>query len=170
DDHDRIEQAAREAGVHDTLAALPHGYDTLLTRAFRSRDESDEPQAGVALSGGQWQRVALARAFLRTDRDLVILDEPSAGLDAEAEHEVHTGLRKLRTGRTSLLVSHRLGTIRDADHIAVLADGVIIEQGTHHELMTVNGVYTHLFTLQAAGYADANEPSSASRCTRTAGP
>ncbi|MFC5831454.1 ABC transporter ATP-binding protein [Nonomuraea insulae] len=161
-DHDRIELAAREAGAHDTLAALPRGYDTLLTRAFRSQAESGEAQAGMALSGGQWQRVALARAFLRRDRDLVILDEPSAGLDAEAEHEVHTRLRELRAGRTSLLISHRLGTIRDADHIVVLADGVIVEQGTHHELIAMGDAYARMFTLQAAGYADTNEPSSAS--------
>lgn len=149
-DPDRIELAARRAGVHDAIEALPHGYDTLLTRSFFSESGN---AAGVMLSGGQWQRVALARAFLREDRDLVILDEPSAGLDAEAEHEVHSRLREIRAGRTSLLISHRLGTVRDADHIAVLVDGVIAEQGTHGELLDVGGTYAHLFNLQAEGYA-----------------
>ena len=74
----------------------------------------------MSLSGGQWQRVALARALLRDGRDLLILDEPSSGLDAEAEHEIHPRLRELRAGRTSLLISHRLGAVRDADRIVVL--------------------------------------------------
>jgi ATP-binding cassette subfamily B protein len=149
-DRNRIELAARRAGIHDTIAALPRGYDTLLTRMFHSEG------GGVMLSGGQWQRVALARAFLREDRDLVILDEPSAGLDAEAEHEVHCRLREIRAGRTSLLISHRLGTVRDADHIAVLVDGVITEQGTHTELLDADGAYAYLFNLQAEGYAAAD--------------
>ncbi|WP_222853772.1 ABC transporter ATP-binding protein [Fodinicola acaciae] len=153
-DPSRIELAARRAGVHDAIQALPRGYDTLLTRAFFSAS-GDGKETGVMLSGGQWQRVALARAFLREDRDLVILDEPSAGLDAEAEHEVHSRLREIRSGRTSLLISHRLGTIRDADLIAVLADGVIAEQGTHAELLAAGGAYARLFNLQAEGYAAA---------------
>jgi ATP-binding cassette, subfamily B, bacterial len=152
EDQQRIELAAQRAGVHDAIAALPRGYQTLLTRAFLTQSDRDDPQTGVMLSGGQWQRVALARAFLRDDRDLMILDEPSAGLDAEAEHEVHTRLRDIRSGRTSLVISHRLGTIRDADLIAVLVDGVVAEQGAHHELLDVDGAYARLFTLQASGY------------------
>jgi ATP-binding cassette subfamily B protein len=149
---DRIALAARRAGVHDTVTALPRGYQTLLTRAFSSQSDKEDPQTGVVLSGGQWQRLALARAFLRDKRDLMILDEPSAGLDAEAEHDVHTRLREIRSGRTSLLISHRLGAVRDADLIIVLADGGVGEQGSHAELLAAEGVYARLFTLQAVGY------------------
>ncbi|GAA2624699.1 ABC transporter ATP-binding protein [Actinomadura fulvescens] len=151
-DQERLETAARWAGVHGTLTALPAGYATLLTRMFLSESERQEPGAGVMLSGGQWQRLALARAFLRTDRDVMILDEPSAGLDAEAEHDVHDRLRKLRDGATSLLISHRLGAVRDADLIAVLSDGVVAELGDHAELLGAGGLYARLFTLQASGY------------------
>ncbi|MEV4378057.1 ABC transporter ATP-binding protein [Streptosporangium sp. NPDC049644] len=156
-DTSRIEGAARHAGVHYTLAALPHGYDTLLTRTFASASIDDDPQVGVTLSGGQWQRVALARAFLREDRDLMILDEPSAGLDAEAEHDVHTRLRQVRAGRTSVLITHRLGAVRDADLIVVISGEEIIEQGDHPELMAAGGAYARMFALQAAGYVAARE-------------
>ena len=154
DDRVRIIAAARRAGVHETLSSLPRGYDTMLTRVFTDLADRDDPGTGVVLSGGQWQRVALARALLRNDSDLLILDEPSAGLDAEAEHEVHTRLREHRRGRTSLLISHRLSTVREADSIVVLADGVVVEQGTHAALLDADGTYARLFALQAAGYRD----------------
>ncbi len=94
------------------MTALPHGYATQLTRHFADPADRDDVSTGVLLSGGQWQRLALARSFLRADRDLLILDEPSAGLDAEAEADLHQRLRLLREGRTTLLISHRLGTVR----------------------------------------------------------
>ncbi|MFF4831363.1 ABC transporter ATP-binding protein [Streptomyces sp. NPDC001315] len=143
-----VRRAAEAAGVHDTLAALPRGYDTLLSRSFGDGEED-----GVELSGGQWQRVALARALLREDPDLLILDEPTSGLDPEAEHEVHEALRRHRRGRTSLLISHRLGTAREADLIVVLRDGAIAESGGHAELIAAGGRYAGLFRRQAAGYA-----------------
>ncbi len=153
DDRASIEAAASRAGIHDKLASLPRGYETMLTRAFyRATAEADEIVDGVALSGGHWQRVAIARAFLLGDRDLMVLDEPSAGLDAEAEHEVHRDLRSHRSGRTSLLVSHRLGAVRDADLILVLENGLIVEQGSHDELLKRGGRYARLFNLQADGY------------------
>src|SRR5581483_6603337 len=105
-----LSAAAREAGIHDELADLPKGYQTLLTRTFFDLADSENPETGVLLSGGQWQRVALARAFLRGGRDLMILDEPSAGLDAEAEHDIQTRLRDSRRGRATVLISHRLNT------------------------------------------------------------
>jgi ATP-binding cassette subfamily B protein len=153
-DRARIEDAARRAGVHDMLSRLPRGYDTMLTHVFLDRVDSESAETGLLLSGGQGQRLALARALLRDERDLLILDEPSSGLDAEAEAEIHGQLREHRAGRTSLLISHRLNTVRDADQIVVLADGIVAERGTHDELIAMNGAYARLFRLQATGYAE----------------
>jgi ATP-binding cassette subfamily B protein len=151
-----IADAATEAGIHEYLAGLPRGYDTMLTRAFTASGANNEE--GVLLSGGQWQRIALARAFLRQDRDLLILDEPSAGLDALAESELSAAIRRYREGRTSLLVSHRLSAVRDADVIVVLADGVLAERGSHLELVEAGGIYARMFRLQAAGYLTEDGP------------
>ena len=152
-DRERITGAAVRAGGHETIAGLPAGYDTLLTRIYVDGADRDDPGTGVVLSGGQWQRVALARALVRDDCDLLILDEPSSGLDAEAEHEIHERLSQLRRGRASLLISHRLNAVRDADSIAVLTDGVVGERGTHAELIRSDGTYARLFQLQASGFA-----------------
>jgi ATP-binding cassette subfamily B protein len=177
-DEPRLHQAAAFAGIHEALSRLPMGYDTTLSRAFlpdtiptaansvgavRSQRASrprhrpaaiptSEGAAGVLLSGGQWQRVALARAVLRDDADMLILDEPSAGLDVEAEAAVHARFQRLRQGRTSLLISHRMNTIRSADLIVVLDAGRVVEQGTHQELMAADTRYAQLFRTQASGY------------------
>jgi ATP-binding cassette subfamily B protein len=160
-----LEAAASQAGIHDTLRALPKGYDTLLTRTYLDLADRDDPQTGVLLSGGQWQRVALARALLRGQRDLVILDEPSSGLDAQAEYEIHRSLRAHRDGRTTILISHRLNTVRDADKIVVLADGAVAEQGSHDTLMTGGGLYARLFSLQAQGFTPEPAMSAMSGAT-----
>lgn len=152
-DRRRIEEAAVRAGVHETLSSLPKGYDTMLTRMFLEGIDEQDPDTGVLLSGGQGQRLALARAFFRDGQDLLILDEPSSGLDALAEAEIHTRLREHRSGRTSLLISHRLNTVRDADQIIVLSDGVVAEHGDHDGLMAMGGRYAEMFNLQAGGYA-----------------
>jgi ATP-binding cassette subfamily B protein len=153
-ERDRIEDAAARAGIHHTLADLPRGYDTLLSRMFEGDGGTGDEADGVVLSGGQWQRVAVARAMMRDDCDLLFLDEPSAGLDAEAEYQMHQRLRALRRGRTTVLISHRLSAVRDADLIVVLADGRITERGTHAELVAAGGGYAELFHLQASGYRD----------------
>ncbi|MFI6226726.1 ABC transporter ATP-binding protein [Micromonospora echinospora] len=153
-DPGRLERAARLAGVHETLAALPAGYRTQLSRIFHGGPAGSDESVGVQLSGGQWQRVALARAFLRDHRDLLVLDEPSSGLDPAAEYELSTRLREHRAGRTSVLISHRLGTIRDADVIVTLVDGRVAERGSHDELISRDGHYAKLFRLQARGYHD----------------
>jgi ATP-binding cassette subfamily B protein len=155
-DRQRVESAARAAGVHATLEGLPAGYDTPLTRILvPDAGLGDGAPSGVTLSGGQWQRVAIARGVVRDRPDLLILDEPSSALDAEAEHEVHRRLRILRRGRTSLLISHRLGVVREADLIVVIRDGRVTERGTHDDLMARGGTYAQLFDLQAAGYQEA---------------
>ncbi|WP_182897179.1 ABC transporter ATP-binding protein [Microbispora sp. H10830] len=163
-DRDRIAAAARDAGAHEFVTALPDSYDTLLSRLFFQGDDQEDGdtggETGVTLSGGQWQRLALARAHLRAGRDLMILDEPSSGLDAEAEHRIHHSLRERRAGRTSVLVSHRLNTLRDADTLVVLADGAVAEQGTHEELIALDGVYAGLFHMQAEGYAEPPPPQA----------
>jgi len=150
DDRARIVAAARAARVADTVAALPNGYDTVL-----SRTHADEDRMGVTLSGGQWQRVALARCLMRTDAELMVLDEPTSGLDAEGEHRVHDTLRRHAEGRTRLLISHRMAALRGADVIVTLVDGRIAEHGSHDELMDAGGEYARLFRLQADGYQDA---------------
>jgi ATP-binding cassette subfamily B protein len=152
-DLSQIRDAARRAGIDDKLAGLPRGYDTMLTRSFFQDAETADD--GVVLSGGEWQRVALARAFARGAPDLLIMDEPSSGLDPAAEYEIQQAARHHRGRRTSLLISHRLNTLRDADTIAVLADGVIVEQGDHAALLAAAGSYASLFTKQSAGYVGA---------------
>ncbi len=150
-DRDQIRRAAERAGVDEPIAALPAGYDTMLSRSFLGVNE-DGP--GVVFSGGQWQRLALARTLLRDGRDLLILDEPSSGLDARAEHDIHQRLRQHRQDRTSLLVSHRLGAVREADEIVVLDGGKIVEKGSHDELIAYGGHYAELFAVQARGYQE----------------
>ncbi|MFE7120299.1 ABC transporter ATP-binding protein [Streptomyces sp. NPDC057654] len=163
DEPGRIRAAAASAGVHDVLEALPQGYDTLLSRMFFAEEDTADPAAGVMLSGGQSQRLALARGFVRDQRDLMILDEPSAGLDAAAEHEIHTSLRAHRQGRTSLLISHRLGALRDADVIVVLERGQVAEQGSHDALIARRGRYAQLYALQASPYRAGAEPEPSAR-------
>lgn len=158
-DTERVERAARRAGVHDTVVGLPRGYDTPLTRIFFMEADKENEETGVVLSGGQTQRLALARAFLREGRDLVILDEPSSGLDAEAEYEIHRSLRRHREGRTSLLISHRLGSVRDADRIVVLSGGRVVEEGDHASLTELGGEYARLFEKQASGYREEGVPA-----------
>lgn len=138
----RIRQAVDYSLATMVLARLKHGYGQMLGRRFAS---------GVNLSGGEWQKVALARGYLR-DACVVIMDEPTASLDARAEYEVFLRISELFGDRTAILISHRFSTVRMADRIIVLHDGRITEQGTHHSLLDLRGKYAELFDLQAAGY------------------
>jgi ATP-binding cassette, subfamily B, bacterial len=143
-DRSAVEAAARLAGAHDFVHALPDGYGTRLSRAFT---------AGAELSIGQWQRLALARAFFR-DAGFLVFDEPTSALDPRAEQELFETVQRLAAGRTVLLVSHRFSTVRSADRIYVLGEGRVVEEGDHATLMALRGHYAELYTLQAAAYAD----------------
>jgi ATP-binding cassette subfamily B protein len=141
-DSEQILAAARQVGADDVITKLPNGYETILGKWFETGEE---------LSIGQWQKIALARAFLR-NAQVVILDEPTSALDAKAEYEVFHHFRQLLQGRTAILISHRLSTIKMADQIYVLEGGQLVERGTHDELMVRCGTYAHLFETQAQQY------------------
>ncbi len=143
EDEARWADAASKGRASDFIETLPAGYRTQLGKWFRD---------GRELSGGQWQKIALSRAFMRTDADILVLDEPTSAIDAEAEAEVFEHFRQLARDRITILISHRFSTVRMADEIAVLERGRIIERGSHAELLALGGRYARLFTLQAQGY------------------
>jgi ATP-binding cassette, subfamily B, bacterial len=143
DDRSEWDTAAKKGMAKPFIDLLPQGFDTQLGKWFKG---------GQELSGGQWQKIALARAFMRSDADILILDEPTAAMDAEAEMTIFDRFRSLTQDRMVVLISHRFSTVRMADKIIVMASGEIIEQGSHEELLKAEGRYAHLFALQAAGY------------------
>jgi ATP-binding cassette, subfamily B, bacterial len=146
DDPASIEKAAADGGATEVVAGLPKGMDTMLGRWF----------GGEQLSIGQWQRIALARAFPRKS-GVLVLDEPTASIDAEGEYEIFERLQRLAEGRTVLLITHRFSSVRMANRIVVLDKGRIVEQGTHDALMAKRGLYAKMFSMQAKGYLEAGE-------------
>jgi ATP-binding cassette subfamily B protein len=142
EDQPALQGAAERSLADGVISRLEHGMDQMLGRRF---------EGGVSLSGGEWQKVALARAYLR-DAQLLILDEPTAALDARAEYEVFLRFSELTKGRMAVLISHRFSTVRMADRILVLQGGELVEEGTHESLVADGGLYAELFQLQAAGY------------------
>ena len=147
---ERVEAAARRSGAHETIEALKYGYETMLGNTFND---------GAELSIGQWQKIALARAFLR-QAQVIVLDEPTSALDAQAEADVFEQFHELARGRTAVLISHRLATVKMADQILVLEKGHIIETGTHASLMERGGAYRRMYMLQASQYASGSSPAS----------
>ncbi len=143
EDEERWREAGEKGMATPIVESLPAGYHTPLGKWFND---------GRELSGGQWQKIALSRAFMRSRADILVLDEPTAAMDAAAEATIYEHFRALTQGRIAILISHRFSTVRMADQIVVLQDGRIIEHGNHEELMRLNGHYAHLFSLQAKGY------------------
>jgi ATP-binding cassette subfamily B protein len=142
-DESRWRDAAEMGMASPIIDDLPSGFETQLGRWFKD---------GQELSGGQWQKIALSRAFMRSQADILVLDEPTAAMDAAAEAQVFEHFRKLTRTRIAILISHRFSTVRMADQIVVIQDGAIVEHGSHEELMALGGHYERLFSLQAAGY------------------
>jgi ATP-binding cassette subfamily B protein len=138
----KILDAAQQSLAHGVIDKLPGKYEQMLGRKFLG---------GTDLSGGEWQKVALGRAYMR-DAQLIILDEPTAALDARAEYEVFERFTELTKGKTAVLISHRFSTVRIADRILVLKNGEMAELGSHEELLAKDGLYAELFNLQAEGY------------------
>ncbi|PLY00588.1 MAG: ABC transporter permease [Desulfuromonas sp.] len=143
EDRERWQEAAEKGMAKEFIDKLPQQYDTQLGKWFKG---------GRELSGGQWQKIALARAFMRSGADLLVLDEPTATMDAAAEATVFEHVRDLSRGKMAVLISHRFSTVRMADEIIVISKGRIVEQGSHAELMQLGGQYAYLFSLQAEGY------------------
>ncbi len=137
------QDAAAKGRADDFIGELGAGYRTQLGKWFKD---------GRELSGGQWQKIALARAFMREKADILVLDEPTAAMDAETEAEIFEHFRRLAAGRMTILISHRFSTVRMADQIAVIEDGRIAELGSHDALVARDGTYARLFALQARGY------------------
>ncbi len=160
-DDDRLVGAAVAANAKEFIEALPEGYETPLMRIFE--------KTGTELSGGQWQKLAIARAFYG-DCDILILDEPTAALDAIAEQEIYNQFEALREGKTTIFVSHRLSSTTTASKIVVLEYGRVVEEGTHRELMAKEGKYHQLFTTQAKHYRERPEGSEAPRRHRPPAP
>ncbi len=143
EDADRWRLASDKGMASEFIDSLPAGFDTQLGRWFKD---------GRELSGGQWQKIALARAFMRSEADILVLDEPTAAMDAAAEATIFEHFRELAGDRIVILISHRFSTVRMADQIIVIQDGRIIERGNHESLTALDGHYAHLFSLQARGY------------------
>ncbi|PSN20396.1 ABC transporter permease [filamentous cyanobacterium CCP5] len=140
---DQWQSAAHKGTATPFIQSLPEGFQTQLGRWFKG---------GQELSGGQWQKIALSRAFMRTDADILVLDEPTSAMDAEAEAKIFDQFREATENQMAILISHRFSTVRRADEIMVLANGQQIEYGTHEELLAQQGRYARLFNMQAAGY------------------
>ncbi|MDC0718303.1 ABC transporter ATP-binding protein [Nannocystis bainbridge] len=143
EDRARWQASAQKGMSEEFIKGMPKQYETQLGRLFKE---------GRELSGGQWQKIALSRAFMRSGADVLVLDEPTAAMDAEAEAQVFEHVRNLSKDRMVILISHRFSTVRAADHILVLHDGRILEDGDHASLMQQGGRYERLFSLQAQGY------------------
>lgn len=142
-DTTRWQLAAQKGNAHSFIERLPQQFQTQLGKWFKS---------GQELSGGQWQKIALARAFMRTQADILVLDEPTSAIDAQAEYEIFNHFRALTQNQMVFLISHRFSTVRMADKILVIENGQVVEQGSHEELLASEGLYAKLFLLQAAGY------------------
>jgi ATP-binding cassette subfamily B protein len=143
EERDQVVDAAKKGMADVFVKDLPFGYDTQLGTWFKD---------GKELSGGQWQKIALSRAFMRNQADVLILDEPTAAIDAKAEAEIFAHFKDITANKISIIISHRFSTVRMADHIIVLEKSEIMEEGSHEELLKADGQYATLFNLQAQGY------------------
>ncbi|PWW44315.1 MULTISPECIES: ABC transporter ATP-binding protein [Paenibacillus] len=139
-----VESAATKGGAIEIVKGISTGYDTMLTKQF---------SGGIDLSGGQWQKIAISRSFMKNS-ELVVLDEPSASLDPQAEADVFSRFLEVAEGKTAILVSHRLGLARNCDRILVMHEGKLLEIGTHEELLTKKGIYAGMWAMQAGWYQE----------------